>query len=213
MGAVGSPACPPGMVGLVGRVPAASVPVALLTALASSTIVLASPQAGASPPASARSLERDLLPRTYIQRAGFTSVVEQPVSTSHTGERSCPNGAEEAFEDRTGKTGILVELVACTTAAHAATLLESVKAKTAAVPVAPPERLGGSAFERSSKGDVYTIYWRRGRTLALVGLATDVAASGSTSAPTSVSAPPITAAQQHLLAGVALVQDARLKRR
>jgi len=116
------------MVALVGRVPAASLPVALLAALASSTIVLEPPRAGASP-------------------------------------------------------------------------------------VAPPERLGGSAFERSSKGNVYTIYWRRGRTLALVGLATDMAASGSTSAPTSVAAPPITAAQQHLLAGAALVQDARLKGR
>ena len=176
-------------------------------------VLIAGSAAGASAPASAKQLAKYLLPVNEAKKAGFTKVVEKVTTSSKTGEKSCPHGAQEAFEDASGQTGLVSEVVACTTAKAATLLLTGVKKATTASTTGPPKRLGSSAFERTSGGSTYTIYWQRGQTLALVGLTTNVpASSSSTSTSTTAVAPPITAPQQAILSKAALRQDARIKR-
>jgi hypothetical protein len=149
------------------------------------------------------------LTTTYAKKAGFTKVVEKATTTSKTGEKSCPNGAQEAFEDAAGQTGVVAEVVACTTSKAAAALLTGVKSGTTAATSSPPGKLGSTAIERVSGASTYAIYWRRGQLLELVGLATDVPASNS-STSTTAPTPPINSAQQNVLSQAALAQDARL---
>ena len=183
-----------------------------LPVIASPVILAVASPAGASTPTPAKQLANDLLPTAHAKHAGFTKVVEKVTTSSKTGEKSCPNGAQEAFEDAKGQTGLVSEVVACTTAKAAATLLAGVKSATTASRAGPPARLGSTAFERTSGGSTYTIYWQRGKTLELVGLTTDVPASSKSSTSTTAVAPPITAPQQAILSGAATAQDGRLKR-
>src|ERR1039458_1833807 len=60
---------------------------------------------GASTPTSAKSLAKDLLPSSYAKKVGFTKVVEKATTSTKTGEKSCPNGAQAVFEDASGQTG------------------------------------------------------------------------------------------------------------
>jgi ethanolamine utilization protein EutA (predicted chaperonin) len=162
--------------------------------------------AWASTVASPKSLATDLLTASYAKKAGFTKVSEKVSTTSKTGEKSCPNGAQEAFESASGQMGVFSEAVACTTSKAAAALLNGVQSGTSATSATPPKRLGSSAIERSGGGSTYAIYWQRGKTLELVALNTNVPAT-STSTSTTLATPPITPAQQKVLSSLALEQD------
>src|ERR1700728_456242 len=61
--------------------------------------------AGASTVTSPKSLAKALLTAPDAKRAGFTKVAEKVSTTSKTGEKSCPNGAQEAFESVSGQMG------------------------------------------------------------------------------------------------------------
>lgn len=163
--------------------------------------------AGASTPASSKSLARDLLSFSYAKHAGFTKVVGKATTTSKTGVKNCPDGGQEAFESASGQTGLVSEVVACTTSKAALTLLGST---TSATSVDLPKRLGPSAVERSS-GSTYAIFWRRGTIVEVVALNTDVPASSSSSTSTTVPVPPLTSAQQTLLSSAAVEQDTLLR--
>jgi hypothetical protein len=189
---------------------AASTFVALSTLVATVSVVAPPLPAAAATPTTPNALKAALLTTAFANKAGFPKVVEAATSSSKTGEPSCPDGAQEAFEAASGKTGVIAELVACSTQKAAAALLSGVKAGSSAVAVAPPKQLGSSALERSSANSTYAIYWQRGKVLALVGLATDVPASNSSTTSTTITAPPITSAQQKLLTRAALAQDSRL---
>jgi hypothetical protein len=184
-----------------------------VTAAITATLVLSSALVTALPAgatASGKVLAKDLLPPSYAKKAGFTKVVLKPTSTSKTGNKSCPNGAQEVFEDASGQTGIIAEVVGCTNNKAAATLLASVKSGTGAASSSAPTKLGSTAIERTSDGSTYAVYWRRGALLELVGYATNVPATSATSTSTTVAAPPITTAQQALLVAAALAQDHQL---
>jgi len=178
--------------------------------------VLAQLPASASAPTSPKSLANDLVPASYLQHRGFTKVVERTTTTSKTGEKSCPNGAQEVYEDVSGQaSGVESEIVACTTNKAAAALLSEVRAATpsGSSAAAPNHQLGSSAIERSDGGSSpsYGIYWQRGRLLELVVLTTDLSASSSsTTTSTTVAAPPITLTQQNTLVSLAVEQNTRL---
>ncbi|MGH9047397.1 MAG: hypothetical protein ACRDVW_08785 [Acidimicrobiales bacterium] len=170
--------------------------------------------ASASTPAAPKSLAKDLLPPSYAKKVGFTKVVEKASTTSKTGEKSCPNGAQEIFKNASGKAGMESEIVACTTSKAAAALLGGVATGTSATSSSPPKRLGSSAIERAGGGSSpsYAIYWRRGAILELIGITFDLAAStSSTTTTTTAPAPPITPAEQKLLSKVAVAQNKRLR--
>ena len=166
--------------------------------------------AGAS--TSAKSLAKDLLTTSYAKKAGFTEVAVKPITSSKTGVPSCPDGAQEAFEDGSNKTGVVAEVLVCTSKTAAAALLTSVAAK-GSTSASPPKQLGSSAIELSSNGPVYTIYWQHGDVFEFVGLQTKIPASSSSSTSTTTTtapAPPITAAEQKTLSAAALNQLKRL---
>jgi hypothetical protein len=165
--------------------------------------------AGASTP-SMKSLAKDLMTTAYAKTAGFTAVAEKVSTTAKTGVKSCPDGAQEAFENTANQTGVIAEVLVCTTKKAAAALLASVKAQ-GGTSSSPPKALGSSAVELSSSGPVYTIYWQQGDVFAFVGLETQIPASSSSSTTTTTApAPPITAAEQKVLSGAAVNQFKRV---
>jgi hypothetical protein len=167
--------------------------------------------AGASTATSPKALAKDLLPSSYANKSGFPKVADKATTTSKTSVTSCPNGAQEAFEAASGQSGVVSEVLACTTSKAAAAILSSVRTGTGGASAAPPKELGPSAIERSSGGSTYAIYWQRGALLEVLALNTDVPASSSASTSTTVAAPPITAAQQQTLARAAVKQDSQRK--
>jgi hypothetical protein len=178
-------------------------------------VVLAQPPVSASEPTSPSSLAHDLVPASYLQHQGFTKVIEKTTTTSKTGEKSCPNGAREIYEDASGQgSGVEAEIVACTTNKAAAALLSAANATPSGSSLAAPKhQLGSSAVERNEGGSSpsYLIYWQRGSLLALVVLTTDISASSaSTTTSTTVAAPPITPTQQKTLVSVAVQENNRL---
>jgi hypothetical protein len=172
-------------------------------------VIAAAPlAAGASSAPSPKSLLKELLPSADAKRAGFTEVAEKATTTSKTGVKSCPNGAQEAFQSATAPTGVASEIVGCTTSQAAAAVMKSARSSGAATSSVPPKQLGPSAVEVSGGGSTYAIYWQRGKEVELVALTTNVSASGSSSTSTTTVTPPITAAQQKVLAKAAQEQDA-----
>ena len=174
------------------------------------SVAAAEMPAWASTVTSPKSLAKDLLTVSFAKKAGFTKVSEKASTTSKTGEKSCPNGADEAFESASGQMGVFSEAVACTTSKAAAALLNGVRSGTSGTSgtsATPPKRLGSSAIERSGGGSTYAIYWQRGKILELVALNTNVPASSSTSTSTTLATPPITPAQQKVLSSLAVAQD------
>jgi hypothetical protein len=163
--------------------------------------------AGAST-TSAKSLAKYLMTSAYAKKAGFTEVAEKLSTSAKTGVKSCPDGAQEAFEDGSNQSGVIAEVLECETNKAATALLAGVKAE-GAKSATPPKQLGSAAAERSSSGPVYTIYWRQGDVFEFVGLETQIPASSSSAATTTTTtapAPPITAAEQKVLSGAALNQ-------
>jgi Zn-dependent alcohol dehydrogenase len=167
--------------------------------------------AGAST-SSAKSLAKDLMTTAYAKKAGFTEVAEKASTSAKTGVKSCPDGAQEAFEDGSNHSGVIAEVLDCQTKKAATALLTGVKAE-GAKSSSPPKQLGSSAVERSSSGPVYTIYWRQGDVFEFVGLETQIPASSSSSTTTTTApapAPPITPAEQKILSDAAVNQFKRL---
>ena len=153
--------------------------------------------ASASTVRSASSLAQDLLPSSYANEVGFTKVAEN-VTTSKTGNKSCPLDAQEVFENAQGTLDLVSGAATCTTSQGA---LRSARSGTSATSASLPKQLGPSAIERSSPtGSVYEIYWLRGLTLEVVEIA---------AAPPSSSRHrrPITSAQQKILSSVAVEQN------
>jgi hypothetical protein len=182
-----------------------AVAVALVVVLAG----LGATTAGAATP-SAKSLAKDLMTTSYAKTAGFTEVAEKVSTSAKTGVKSCPDGAQEAFEDGSNQTGVIAEILLCHTKKAATALLTGVKAE-GATSSAPPKQLGSSAVELSTSGPVYTIYWQQGDVFAFVGLETQIPASSSSSTTTTTApAPPITAAEQKILSGAAVNQFKRV---
>lgn len=171
-------------------------------------IAVAPMPAAASTAASPKSLAKDLLPSSYAKKAGFTEVAEKATTTSKTGVKSCPNGAQEAFQSASAPTGVASEVVGCTTSKAAAAVLKGVRSSGSATSSMLPKRLGPAAVEVSGGGSTYAIYWQRGTIVELVALTTNVSASGSSSTSTTTATPPITAAQQKVLTRAAEEQNA-----
>jgi len=165
--------------------------------------------AGASTPTSPKSLAKDLVPPSVAKKAGFTKMLGKVTTSSKTGAPSCPNGAQVVYEDAAGKTGVVAEVLGCTTTKAAAALVRRVRTGTKAISAVPPKRLGPSALERGS-GFTYALYWQRGARVELVALNTNVPASTSSSTAPTGTPPPITKAQQRTLSTVALAQNARI---
>jgi len=180
-----------------------------IVAVAALAAGLALLSGGTGPSSVSTSLTKDLLPSSYAKRAGFSAVVVKATTSAKTGEPSCSNGAQEAFEDTAGHMGIELQVLSCTSDKTADDLLHSVIEGTTSAST-PPRQLGSSAVERSTDGSSYIIYWRRGSVLELVSLTIDIPATDASTTTTSAVTPPITPALQKLLSNTAVEQNSLL---
>jgi hypothetical protein len=184
-----------------------------VAAVLTTAVVGQLPAAATSTTTSPKSLERDLLPSSYARKQGFTEVLEKANSTSKSGVKSCPNGAQEAFEDPSTQVVMEVQLVACVTNKAAAALVAAAAASGAATTSSPPKQLGSSAVERSGTDSTYGVYWRRGKIVKVVNIETNISSTTTTTTTTTtiptttIPTPPITPTQQMLLSNAALEQD------
>ena len=171
-----------------------------------SPLLLCSPDSAESLPGasttSAKSLAKDLMTTSYAKAAGFTAVAEKVSTSAKTGVKSCPDGAQEAFENTSNQTGVIAEILRCQNKKAAAALLTSIEAD-GAESSSPPKQLGSSAWSQQYRTGVHD-YWRQGDVFAFVGLETQIPASSSASTTTTTApAPPITAAEQKVLSSAA----------
>jgi cyclophilin family peptidyl-prolyl cis-trans isomerase len=153
-----------------------------------------------------------LIPASAAKKAGFTKVVNAPSKSTDTSVTGCPDGAQEEFANVSGNLGLVSEVLYCSSAADATTLLKSViSTGTAQAGLTPPKSLGSTAVERASSGSTYLIVWTRGVALELTGLSTDLSASSTTSTTTTAPTVPLTAHDQQLLTNAATQQNAVFK--
>jgi hypothetical protein len=192
------------LLGALAVIVAVALPLTATTQIPAGASSVASSKSLATPPKSVRTaLGKDLLPSSYANKAGFSKVTAK-VTTFKTGNTSCPYDAEEGFEDPSQRLSLISEAVDCTNSQGADTLLNSARSATSGISASPPKQLGSSAFERSSPGSVYEIYWLAGLTVEVVEIAA-AAPAGSTQAPH-----PITSAQKKILSSAALEQNGLL---
>ena len=170
------------------------------------------PAAGASASSVASRPVTGVLSVSAAKSLGYPKPILKPVGSSNTGQAGCKKGAQAKYEDSGGKTGVVAEILVCTSPKVAASVLATQKK---AVPSSTlqkaPAQLGSTAFETASNQNVYVIFWQRGKLLSVVALDMNVPASSSSSTTTTAPPPPPTAGQQQNLTNVALVQDKALK--
>jgi hypothetical protein len=169
--------------------------------------------AGASMQAVVSAPAKGLISAAQASALGFAKTASKPTTTTKTGVSGCPKGAEAAYEDSAGATGLISEVLVCKSASGPAGLIKKAKKTgSASASMSPPKQLGTTAIERAAQGSTYAIYWQRGNVLAVVALDANVpASSSSTTTTTTGPTPPLTAQQQKTLTAAALKQDAALR--
>lgn len=180
---------------------------ALAMAIVLPLTAAASMPAGASTPASAKSLTKDLLPASNAKKFRYTKVARKVATSSQTDLQSCPNGAQVTYETALKQTDLASEVIACTNNKAAVALLKGSWSGASMVTEKPPAKLGSSAIEHVS-GSIYEIVWLRGAIVEAVALNVNVPLSGTN--PT-IATQPITPAEQKVLSSAALVQDAQFR--
>lgn len=173
--------------------------------LTATVTALSSTAAGAS--ASAARLVKDVLSPADAHALGYTKVLEQAKTPAKTGEKNCPEGAEQVFEDAAGQTGLASEVLACTGSKAAAALLSQIRSQSVAVALKPPKGLGPSAIERNLGRYTFAIYWRKGAMVDAVALTTNLIAATSSTTTTSTVPSTLTSTQQSNLSKAALTQN------
>ena len=190
------------MVGVVRAHHRFRVPlVASILVAGTATLLAATPQAGASPPA-----------RAYVigpkgaHALGFPTTLRAAKESKATGVKGCSSAVDAVYLDATKQTGLVSEVVNCTSSTAASGAMATVRKRLTAdrsIPV--PGALGSSAFATSVEAPQYLLVWRTGSHLGFTAFDTDVPATTSSTSTTAV-LPPITATQKALLGRAALAQ-------
>ena len=183
----------------------------ILATLTVAATVIAPLSTDASASISLKALEGDLLSPAKVRPLGFTKVLEKARTSSATGQKSCPEGAEQVFEDESGQTGLASEVLACTNIQAARGLLIRLRSQGSAVSVVLPKRLGPSAIERNIGRSTFAIYWQRGKIVEVVAMTTNLVAATSSSTSTSAVSSPLTSVEQRNLSAAALQQNGLLR--
>lgn len=178
-------------------------------ALSVGVLVLPSLPAGASASSVQSSPMKGLLGTSQAHQLGFTNTVTKPTSSTKTGVAGCSKGAQVVYENGHKTTGLISEVLVCSSPNGAAALIKKEKKVGTASPVKAPQALGGTALERVSQGSTYAIFWQRGKLLELVAFDADLSTSSSTSA--TAKPKPLSSGQKQTLAKAAIDQDATTK--
>jgi hypothetical protein len=168
--------------------------------------------AGASVGAVTSAPAKGLVTAAQAKKLGFPLVAGKPTTSDKTKVTGCGKGAQVLFENSTGKSGFVSEVLVCKSAQAAQSLIDTAKKDGAAAATAPVKQLGSTALELAAPGSTYAIYWRQGKLFELVEFDTAIppASSSSTTTTTSGAVVPITAQQQKTLTAIALDQNSHL---
>jgi len=153
---------------------------------------------------------RNVLGTAAAKKLGFPVVVDTPRSRTTT-QQHCTKGAEALYESANGQTGLVSDLLVCSSPSAATAAIVTVRHKgtsDAAIPL--PRALGKDAFATGTDAPEYLIIWQHGDKVGLTALDTDVPASDPESASADVAPPAITPAQIKVLVRSAVAQNALL---
>ncbi len=169
-------------------------------------IVTAGGSASSTKPPTALGASASVLDAGYAEHIGFPKTVQVAKQTTVTDEKGCTSSVEAAYEDAGSKTGLISDVLNCSTKASASAAL-AVAREHAVVDssLAVPKQLGTAAFAAHSHTPEYLIVWQAGTRVAIEAIDVDIAAS--TSSTSSSSAAPLTLSQDRVLAAAALEQN------
>ena len=146
----------------------------------------------------------------YAKSIHYPKSVQAASKRAVTNEKGCSSSIEAVYEDAAGKTGLISDLLECSSPTTAARVLASFrKSSSADRSIQVPKELGSSAFVTASSAPEYIVAWQVGSNVALTAIDVDIAASASSSESSSGSATStsITRDQAHVLTDAAVQQD------
>jgi hypothetical protein len=176
--------------------------VASILVVCTASLVAVTPQAGASPPASAY-----VIGPKAARALGFPTTLRAAKQSKATGVKGCTTAVDAVYLDATKQTGLVSEVVNCTSSTAASGAMATVRKRLTSdrsIPV--PNALGTGAFATSVEAPQYLLVWRTGSHLGFTAFDTDVPATTSTSTSSTAVLPPITTTQEALLGRAALAQ-------
>ena len=153
---------------------------------------------------------RDLIPASAAKKLGFPSVAKKPTSSNKTGSKLCSSGSEVVYENTKNFSGLIDEVLSCSTNTAAISLLKQFESSyEPSTNVTPPKALGSAAVASEAHPPIYVYYWVSGSYFAFVGIDTD-AITNRTEYITHET-DPLTPALIHALDKAATLQSSRLR--
>lgn len=157
-----------------------------------------------SSPVTPLSPAASVLGAEYAKSIGFPKTVQAAKTSKSTQEKGCSITVEAVFENTADKTGLVSDVLECTTTGSATNALAAVRRQiTVDRSLAPPKALGSSAFATATSAPEYLMVWQSGTRVAITAIDVDVTATSSTPS----TATPLTTAQIRTLGQAALHQD------
>ncbi len=154
-------------------------------------------------PASSSSLASQVIGAAYANSVGFPKTVQVAKSTKVTSQNGCTSSIEAVYEDAAGKTGLVSDVLNCTSDATAKAALAAARKHVTPDPsITVPKGLGSPSFATSSNAPEYLVVWQPHDRVGITAIDVDTAATSA-----STTAYPITAAQTQTLVNAALHQN------
>jgi hypothetical protein len=145
-----------------------------------------------------------VLGASYATSIGFPKTVQAAKTTAVTQQKDCLSSVEAVYEDSVGKTGLISDVLTCSSnAAAVAALAVARKHATIEPSVTVPKALGPTAFATNSSAPEYLMIWQAGTKVAITAIDVDVSSSSAGKA----SETPLTAAQGTTLSQAAVEQN------
>ena len=149
-----------------------------------------------------------VLSSAYAKSVGYPKTVQVAAERAITNEKGCSTSVEAVYEDAVGKTGLISDLLKCSSPAAAAKALATFRKSIHVASIGVPSQLGASAFATGSGAPEYLVAWQVGSGVALTGVDTDIAASSSSSKSSgSASSKSITQYQVKVLTDASVQQN------
>ena len=152
----------------------------------------------------ATSVSGSVLGATYAKSIGFPRTVQAAKVTAVKDQKDCSSTVEAVYEDAVGKTGLISDVLRCSSkSAATAALTVAHKNASIASSVTVPKELGPTAFATDNNAPEYLMVWQAGARVAITALDVDVSATTNSKSP----AKGLTAEQGTTLGNAAVEQN------
>ena len=157
-------------------------------------------------PSGTPSIAGSVLSAESAQHLGFPKTVQAAKKTAVTDQKNCSSSVEAVYEDTATKTGLISDVLNCSSKASAAAALTVARSHaTLDSAVTVPKELGSTAFATDSDAPEYLMVWQAGNRVAITAVDVDVTASATGTSTTTPA--PITEAQGKTLGDAAVEQN------